>query len=268
MNLYVLGNGFDKAHNLKTDYENFEFFLRKNDINCYLNCIKLIENYSKIHHNAITTNNLWKNFEENISNINVIEFPVDHDLRAILDLKRYFNQWVKSIDIKCLTKRKFLHDDYFLTFNYTEVLEKQYGINAEKICHIHGNQENPFFGGNVLGTIYLDENFNVFTKKSVKKAKVYVSEIYKNSGQRLEENIDFFMKSIKADKIIVFGHSLGFLDRIYFDFLSKNTSNNTEWIFYYFTEEDRKKAKETANSLKIKKYRIKKSEEFWNKEKP
>ena len=130
MNLYVLGNGFDKAHDLKTDYENFELYLRKKDINCYLNCIKLIEKYSKIHHNTIIPNNLWKSFEENISNINVIEFPVDHDLRVILDLKRYFNQWVKSIDIKCLIKREFLHDDYFLTFNYTEVLEKQYGINA------------------------------------------------------------------------------------------------------------------------------------------
>lgn len=70
---------------------------------------------------------------------------------AVSYVKDLFAEWVDDIDIEIAkTKQRFLSliepEDIFLTFNYTETLEVVYGINEDRVCHIHGKQgENILF---------------------------------------------------------------------------------------------------------------------------
>lgn len=67
------------------------------------------------------------------------------DLSAVIEkFSDYFTKWISTIDIsgaKSIENFKKLIQprDIFLTFNYTETLEKLYGIN--NVCHIHGKRE-------------------------------------------------------------------------------------------------------------------------------
>jgi hypothetical protein len=52
-----------------------------------------------------------------------------------------FKNWVDSIDITNIKKIRDLPlDSKYLTFNYTETLEKVYAIPKSNILHIHGSR--------------------------------------------------------------------------------------------------------------------------------
>ena len=54
-------------------------------------------------------------------------------------MQDYVKEWIESINsnvVKCKKKSLIGSDDYFLNFNYTDILEKTYGI--ENVLHIHG----------------------------------------------------------------------------------------------------------------------------------
>lgn len=105
---------------------------------------------------------LWKSFEEEIGNPNVDEM---HDMAEALtdgmpedgvkgtldaywreeygfsrDFQKYVLEWIETVDTSVATvKRKDLvgnKTDLFMSFNYTDTLERVYGING--VLHIHG----------------------------------------------------------------------------------------------------------------------------------
>ena len=58
-------------------------------------------------------------------------------------LRSAFRDWVNSIDINNCSRiedYKFTEDNFYLTFNYTETLERIYDIPSTQICHIHGSR--------------------------------------------------------------------------------------------------------------------------------
>lgn len=172
MNLFIIGNGFDKAHSLKTDYIDFRDFL-------YENYPDFLSSFEESYGNCLESNrelvneSLWKTFETNLCNIEedyIVDAATSIDLGLeggdvdiedtmisyweeqysyIEDLQDYLYEWISCLNINVPAKTNYIQpmfdgeddvtEDMFLTFNYTLVLEDVYKINPDNICHIHNS---------------------------------------------------------------------------------------------------------------------------------
>ena len=173
MKLYIIGNGFDRNHGLKTSYWDYRGFL----FNHYPRALNDFENCEYIN---LTNSDLWTCLEESLaidyetcmdesvdngypdvsqdgeSKWNEIEVDLDMQTKFIYDFTgKYLLEWLMSLDFSTL-KRKFnlRANDLYLTFNYTTLLEELYNIPRDNILHIHGNiadvNVNNIFGQNYI----------------------------------------------------------------------------------------------------------------------
>lgn len=163
--LYVIGNGFDLMHGVKSSYYDFRNTIGKNN---YLR-ISLESFISKV--------DIWGDFEDSLAHIDRaavadcldvhlelldVKDEYDEDFRASdyfmaieqttypletieNDLPRRFRRWVEKLtannENKPLTNVLNFNADY-INFNYTEFLETLYGISSANINYIHGNRRN------------------------------------------------------------------------------------------------------------------------------
>ena len=153
--LFIIGNGFDIAHRLKTQYCDFEEWLRQQG-NDHL--VRMIETFFSNYRD------FWGDIEKALGeydeeeivdwcspdegidyehptrSVAAIEDGPDWLFKPILDeFLEAFNQWVESIDInEAIVMFSLPAESHYLTFNYTETLEKLYGIPQENILHIQG----------------------------------------------------------------------------------------------------------------------------------
>lgn len=157
--LFVIGNGFDIAHGVKSSYWDFQKTLGKNsDLRFF------VEVY-------LRNENLWYQFEESLSclDVGMMLESIDGNLRdfgvyddddsmaafhgaidtAMLpieilcrDLPRRFSKWVDGLtsDGSRPMKDLLLQDALYLNFNYTDFLETLYGISSGNICYLHGKR--------------------------------------------------------------------------------------------------------------------------------
>ncbi len=174
-NLFIIGNGFDLANNLKTSYDDFRSFLLDNYVHVKRarsiripqirkNTLDVTINDAAVFIYRIITQTeglLWRDvehalgeidytplFEENFNNYQDVIQGLACSLPKIQFL---FEDWIKSINEKevCrLNKFENLinpYEDLFVTFNYTDLLEVEYG--AKKVCHIHGTRNGDIIFG-------------------------------------------------------------------------------------------------------------------------
>lgn len=156
--LYVVGNGFDLLHGVKSSYYDFRDTLGKN------NSLRLaLETY-------LDVDDLWADFEDGLAHISggamygVIDMWLENfdayapdaqiaDICAAADtatgpastitseLPRRFRMWIESLSLP--GKEKPLESlinsrSHALNFNYTEFVETLYGLSEENVCYIHG----------------------------------------------------------------------------------------------------------------------------------
>lgn len=170
--LIVVGNGFDLFHGIPSSYQGFRHYLRRRkDAKDLLDVLSYL----------ITKDDLWGDFEgslayldreammgtldDYLAEFNVPEDEHDDDFSAadyftavelamepaailLNQLPRFFAQWIRSLPI--LADKKPLasllkKDAFYLNFNYTETLEKVYGVSPERICYLHGNRLDKRF---------------------------------------------------------------------------------------------------------------------------
>ena len=157
--LYVLGNGFDLMHGVKSSYYDFQKTLGKNSHLRFC-----LENY-------LDVDDLWSDFEgalahmdvEAMSNAAVLDMwldqfdAYDEDASAASftlaydnaseparvisnDLKKRFRQWIESLKIQTQDRplKNLIRNQRVLCFNYTEFVENLYGVDSDNICYIHG----------------------------------------------------------------------------------------------------------------------------------
>lgn len=158
--LYVIGNGFDLMHGVRSSYYAFRDTLGKNSA-----LLHALENF-------ITFEDIWADFEEALAHFNInamsngvivdnwldILGAYDEDAGAseffqateaaanpimtvVNELPRRFRMWVESLSIG--TDDRPLQDilrknGQVLCFNYTEFIETLYGFHEDNICYIHG----------------------------------------------------------------------------------------------------------------------------------
>ena len=275
--LYIIGNGFDLWQGLLTSYQCF---------NCFM-CRIHPDDHRRIGHiyNQLDPSMLWSDYEKALGKLNVIglvERNIEnwanmesHQLEnafdsLAVDLKLYFHEWVTNINYDTANNKRLCgicndKDALFLTFNYTNTLERFYGIPQKQICYIHGDTSNNEFlqpiVGHGLSNAEIREKVESFRDKiyqltlpyklpqDVANHEAWTSQIineiidlwsgaHKDTKSCLENNGTWFSKLIGIENIFVLGHSLSEVDARYFEFICEKNPD-AKWHVSYYGENDK-----------------------------
>lgn len=294
MKLFILGNGFDISHKIACRYSDFYTYLKenRNDI------LDAMEKFYSVESNS----DLWSDFEtslekdiiydsltdiigENSPNLASDDFRdgdwydaqiyVEQECEELLgNIRTGFEQWINSLKISDI-KRAYKLDksDYYITFNYTEILEYIYRIPLNKILHIHNKVgEELIFGHgkksedfNVKKALYGDENaFLTFDEDGnvesgevghEKFAENAVCSFYdmmrKPTEIIIENNSEYFNELKDIEEIAVLGHSYNEIDFPYFKKISEITKKSLKWTLYYYSDNDVESAKSIMQKLNV-----------------
>lgn len=280
--LYMIGNGFDKAHGLKSSYGDFKEWLSVkrstlfNDMEDVWNCnsqlwcdfektlgevdfeyvLKKFGEYSqdkliqanvkvKEHYPELPSNLMFHNLGEKLS-------PLVGEIRAA------FNDWVLMLNHSLLEKQPILSlkkDAFFITFNYTETLEKLYDIPSSSILHIHGKAnsgEELLFGhGKSAGQIECDLERQCLKCRhtDMDDFVLWIGTLNKNVDYNLYRVSSIFNQLDTVNRIYILGYSFSQIDSVYIDDIYYRTyHNHPQWFVSWHTDEDIKRIQ--ASGLK------------------
>ena len=261
--LYIIGNGFDISHGIKSRYSDFEKWVKTKGNEQLIGMMDVF--FSNEHY-------LWADVETALGEYREEEIfdyckpdeeiDYDHMMRSVAAIEDgpdwlfkpildefldSFTDWVDSIDISQARPQQQLEPQgRYLTFNYTETLEKVYGITDSNILHIHGSRtvanDTYIMGHNNIkpDDLYdtLDGEFH-FVQHTKNKIIGWMNELYKDTSSIISHNASFFSSLSEISHIVVMGHSVNEVDRPYFDEVNNNVSPDALWIFHYHSSEDK-----------------------------
>ena len=297
--LYIIGNGFDLHHGLKTSYWDFAQYLKKSNNELYTTLEKYIS-YPANH------NSLWADFETNLANLNMEEILSDNidylpdiasdefrdrDLHTFPNIMENFFQllteglfhefqdFIQLVEYPESASSKIIELDtqgMFYTFNYTNTLERLYGIKREKVFYIHNS---AFYGSGaiILGHGINPENFKDKTpeppddlepedygewyNKNVpwdysydtgkESLQQYFNNTFKPTEKIIKDNISFFESVKDYDEINIYGHSLSQVDMPYFQEIYKHSNKETKWKVSHYNLNGKKHNFENMSKLGV-----------------
>lgn len=243
-NLYLIGNGFDKHHDIPSGYWDFHDWLKTQDED-------LVEQVDELYD---YNGDLWGNFEVELGSLDVVnkateiyqEHPADpmsdHYERTFHEgaivagdtigevynkILEKFPDWIKQLPAANPTKQITLKDDsFFITFNYTDTLIDLYEIAEKDILFIHGRAKNDRFL--VLGHGKSDQqvvqeaekDFNEDTEaayiQTVQAIEQQLGKIRKKTEKIISDNQMVFNSIKQIDGIYAYGLSMSEVDTPYF----------------------------------------------------
>ena len=258
--LYIIGNGFDLAHGIKSSYWNFREWLGNNRSNL----IGMMDIFFS------NQRDVWSSIEQALGEYNEEsildycrpdeEFDYDHSLsssarvedspmaifRPVLEeFRDAFRDWVDSIEISGIEKvYKLNTDSRYLSFNYTDTLETEYGIAQNKVTHIHGsrlNDEEYIIGhnNNRNPSSVWDDDGLTFEQQAYENIIVWMNKFTKQYNRNIANHSSFFDSLYDIKQIIVIGHSMSKVDWPYFREIIKNIGKEIPWIIYCHSIDDR-----------------------------
>lgn len=282
--LYIIGNGFDKSHNLSTGYNDFHLFVRNN----YTDLENLFEEYFQLKtneeyywsdfENDLGTFN-WRSFYKEKNNIDVLDenfrpsftYGLEDELRQETDelvdeIKEAFEKWLNQINLEQTDKKiDFESNSIFLNFNYTLTLEEVYKIPSERIFHIHGDVNNTpdslIFGHNeeLEEEPEIDEdgdsNRTMFTDAQ-NAAKYPFYAFQKPVNEIISTNMSFFESLRDIEEVVIWGHSLNQIDIPYFKEIIKQTKESITWKVGFHKKEEKEMHQKKLQKLGINRNRI------------
>lgn len=287
MRLFIIGNGFDLLHEYNTKYLDFKKYLDKERIEIgsfYLSDIfnetsedewndfeELLGDYDFVHWGSSYSENIYveddKEQDRNMSHNNglndyfreisfLLPQKIKKELCVFIEKETQNNssqkEWIKKL---------FDNESLFINFNYSFLLEKNYKISENKICHIHGtifDEDEIVFGH---GNINLTEDIEAeeFDLASPEKKLTNLNAKFKKNYQ-LQKLIDF-LQAKEPGEIIIIGHSCGIVDYKYYAELHKKYPE-TKWTFYYYDEDTKNKIEKMIKIVGMKDVTIKQNEEL------
>mgnify|MGYP003290100785 FL=1 len=258
--LFIIGNGFDLAHGIKSSYWNFREWL-------VLNKYNLVGMMDIFFSNQ---RDVWSSIEQALGEYDEgsildycrpdEEFDYEHSLsssarvedspmaifRPVLgEFRQAFRDWVNSIEISGIEKvYKLNTDSRYLSFNYTDTLETEYGIAQNKVTHIHGsrlNDEEYIIGhnNNRNPSSVWDDDGLTFEQQAYENIIVWMNEFTKQYNRNIANHSSFFDSLYDIKQIIVIGHSMSKVDWPYFREIIKNIGKEIPWIVYCHSIDDR-----------------------------
>lgn len=253
--LFVIGNGFDLAHGVRSSYWDFQSTLGKN------NQLRAALEF------ALVGGDLWGDFEDSLAHIDTCKLLSNLDdmievydaysedasaadlfaaaedtmwsLQTIVhDLPRRFHMWVNTLQPgsrMTLFEQVFSKNSLYLTFNYTEFLESVYGIPKDRVTYIHGRRDPKNAGTLVLGHApdadtedgrrpRLPHYRNAIKRDKLEAALLvaqnwvnwYHEDFTKDTADIIAAHVPFFDMLAKVRNVVVIGHSLSRVDIPYF----------------------------------------------------
>lgn len=284
--LIVVGNGFDLDHGMATGFSDFRKFLEK----CGDHIWEGLESISE--YAEVPPEEMWFEFEKYMEGLNTdylndyneyktgelvsygsdefrdrdnhtLEFYYDKDLSWIASLKGAFYEWISAIELPLSKKYRIDSDDSLvLNFNYTDLLEKVYGVPSNKIIHIHGtllSKDSLIMGhrahpnsGELNASLGGDDTR---LRRAYDQCSDYLSEFYKPVELIAERLDDFLGRCSDIRYVIVLGHSYNEIDWPYFRVIA-DRCHDAGFVFSAYSEEDIDHLGRMAEELSVGEYRI------------
>lgn len=267
--LFLIGNGFDLAHNLPTRFDpDFKNIANKYEYNNFWDLYQSRED------------EIWSDFENLLGcpNFNILEEIFDghapdylseresdrdsiiHQVvlngnlqGALYEFANKAEASLNDIQANYIIQQILDSDGYYITFNYTHTLEKIYDIPWKQILHIHGEVgcklELGYPKGNFTPEKYIYDarrkGDGPYIEIEIEDRIRGIEEPYTRTAYAdLFDKCKSFYKEIRIDllegflnknqciieEIIVYGHSCA-IDFDYFCYLNMRYSN-AHWIFY------------------------------------
>lgn len=263
--LFIIGNGFDIAHDIKSSYKDFRDWLASSQ---YQDFISYLEEMFPLKNK--NTPLLWKDFETAIGIYNPEEihyrffqgkdyglYDENVQLRVVNRIKPFIDMipvvmrdWAKDITYFNTSPvfRGLTPDSKYLSFNYTLVLEDCYHIPSQNICHIHGNiKDNRVVVGHNQRRFMQSEYKN---QNNVEGSKSHIVELMNKNVKPVTDlinnNFYFFNSLNDIQKVFVYGHSLAQIDMPYFEEVASKVLPNCVWYFCCHNQEDENRVREIA----------------------
>jgi len=276
--LYIIGNGFDVHHQIKSKYSDFKNYVEEQDNDLY----ELLEKY-------FNTDELWSDFEETLAYIDtdtitddasnfLVSYGADdwsdayhhdyqYEIEQALDLvtvklRTHFTNWILQLDIPNSHQANIDVNSIFLNFNYTNTLEQVYEIPQDRIIYIHNkavDKDSILILGHSRG---FEEN-DSFSKEDDEDTDPrvaqgndllddYFKQTYKDTDTIIHENSSFFNNLGEIEEVYILGHSMSQVDIKYFQIIKSKVAENAQWTMSYYSENEKNKKEIIASGLGIK----------------
>lgn len=264
MKLWIVGNGFDRAHDLPTGYSDYYKYLIRQHEEWMASMLEFYFGNVTGHPGNI----LWSQLEKALGIYSVdaiydflkeghtldidhvgqfvdeVESEVQYHFVEICEkFSETFTNWCHSIDLRAtkpIGAFGFTANDLFLSFNYTDTLEVVYGIDEGNILHIHGRaskgdelivgHNNPAKMPSGIEDDFLDNTANI---RAIVET---INKLEKKTKRIIAANRPFFYSLGNIDEVMVYGHSIEEVDIPYFEEVKKNVDQNAQWKFYCHDE--------------------------------
>lgn len=298
--LYLIGNGFDIQHGILTSYSEFRNYLEKHhesflkDFEAMYHIQPLDDTepwYSEAAQERwkkSVLKDLWKSFEDEIGHPDVegmydiassltdgmptigIKDTLDNYWRAQYgfssDLQQYVLEWLESIDTSSVSpiKKSLIKDntDVFINFNYTDILERVYGV--KNVLHLHGgipscSEIPPIMGhGNKFiidfykeKAKHASEEFIEWEESIYSAVAKFCASLYKDTDAVISMNNAFFSNLQDVEEIVSIGLSFGDVDTPYLTRIAEEVKPISRWKIYYYSHEDNIRLKNVFGILGI-----------------
>ena len=256
--LYIIGNGFDLHHGLKTTYANFrEEQAKKTPI--------LWNNLLTIYGDEPYSDQWWWNFEAMLGKIDYTKIMNSNNgmalgankVSSLLTgiLPPFFGKWIKdidnNIDISKMQKEEYIDNNaLFFSFNYTMLLEKLYNVPKENVWHIHNSVmsiDNIIIGHDSdereLFREYLKykEERGIIRSDIADNIRREAAKGAKDVNNRIiRHNDDFHRLYPDIQHIIAMGFSFNDIDMPYIKEIVEVNNNiaDVHWTLYFHSDGD------------------------------
>lgn len=285
-NLSIVGNGFDVNHGLPSSYANFKDWLKTNDSDLF----KFLDIYIDVK------GDWWNDFESNLSEINIPQLIKDTPLNKLqpqiiglppsfshpaswkLDnihemISKRFTEWVQTLDGVIVKNTINMPEaSLYISFNYTDTLERVYGINEESILYIHGKAsrgDKLIFGHGKNQYILkrdIKEKYGFYESNDFYKAGTYGDREYqltmrtsfmeKEPYNQLVRYNEVLKPAIRrAEMVWVYGLSFSEVDFPYIGWIVEQ-NRSLHWRASWHTEKDKIRIMNTFAALNVEEYEM------------
>lgn len=288
--LYIIGNGFDLYHQLNTRYTDFASYLKVQNQ-------RVLDDFNQ-YYCIVNNQDLWADFEVNLSNLDtemVLDELSDYlpgsfggdfqdrdrysfqiEIKMLVDrlttvMKDEFKKFIVNacnVNLNPKNNINFIANSRFISFNYSNTLEKFYNIDRKEILYIHGSafdNNSIILGHGVNPSIFkndvvevvppedlteedleiwyqeISDEFDYEYELGVTEVNNYLAESFKNTAEIINENKSYFASLQDIDTVVILGHSMSDVDTPYFDEISKNIKKNSYWLVSYYSDTEHDK---------------------------
>ena len=273
--LFIIGNGFDIHHGLRTSYADFRDNYAKKSSSLWNSLFDL-------YGDSIYKDMWWSDFEGMLSNVDYAHLVKSKNGNALGFMKTrnfmkgilppLFGSWIKNIryNIAPDSSLSIDSDSFYFSFNYTLVLVKVYNVNDEHVWHIHNSIKNPdeIIVGHDSDRRDISMKWTQY-KKDNPEAEIgnmtadLINQEIVNGAKKVKERIALngerfyeLYSSIKHYKVM--GFSFNDIDLPYIEEMVKVNSNidKADWTLYIYKDGEYERMTNQLLSIGIRREKI------------